>query len=119
MAELEQLASLGTVWSYNNAGFSVAGRIIEVVTGQPFHVALQELVLDPLGLTNAYLNPTDVMPHRFATGHQDGDDGPEIAFPSLSRCEAPMGGLITNVSALLKYAEFHLGMEQAWTGPAY
>ena len=26
----------GTLWSYDNASFSVAGRTVEVVTGEPF-----------------------------------------------------------------------------------
>ena len=30
---LPQLAPPGTVWSYNNAGFTLAGRVIEVVSG--------------------------------------------------------------------------------------
>jgi len=34
MKDLPQLASPGEVWSYNNAGFSVAGRVIEAVTGR-------------------------------------------------------------------------------------
>ncbi len=34
MAELEQLAPIGTVWSYNNSGFCLAGYVIETVTGK-------------------------------------------------------------------------------------
>lgn len=110
MVALEQLAPLGTVWSYNNAGFSVAGYVIEKVTGQPFHQALAELVLEPLAMKMAFLNPTDAMPHRFATGHQDGPDGPELAQPwPLARASQAKGGLITHVKDLLRYAQFHLG----------
>src|SRR5262249_4808883 len=36
MADLPQLTPLGKVWSYNNAGFSLAGRVIEAVAGAPF-----------------------------------------------------------------------------------
>ena len=55
MAELPQLAPVGSVYSYNNAGFAVAGRIIELVTGQTFEAALQELVLGPLGLEWSFI----------------------------------------------------------------
>ena len=47
MEQLPQLTPLGTVWSYNNAGFYLAGRVIEVVTGKPFESAMQELIFDP------------------------------------------------------------------------
>ena len=36
MADLEQLAPMGEVWSYNNAGFYLAGHLIEVVTGKSY-----------------------------------------------------------------------------------
>ena len=39
--ELPQLAPPGTIWSYNNAGFTIAGRVIEAVTGQRIHEALR------------------------------------------------------------------------------
>ncbi len=76
MAELPQLAPLGSHWSYNNAGFTVAGHILERVTGQPFEIALLELVLGPLGLEQTFLDPADAMTRRFAVGHQAGDAGP-------------------------------------------
>lgn len=117
MAELPQLAPLNSHWSYNNAGFSVAGRIIEVVTGQPFQSALAKLVLEPLGLEHATLDPGEVMTRRFAVGHWKGDDGPVVARPwSLSRATGPMGGLICHVQDLLRYARFHLGSGLALDG---
>jgi CubicO group peptidase (beta-lactamase class C family) len=117
MADLPQLAPLGSHWSYNNAGFTVAGRIVEVVTGQPFEVALAELVLRPLGLKQPTLDPGEVMTHRFAVGHWRGDNGPLVARPwALSRATGPMGGLICHVQDLLRYARFHLGSGLALDG---
>jgi len=54
MKDLPRLAAPGEVWSYNNAGFVVAGRVIEVVTGQTIHQAFKSLVFDPIGLTRAF-----------------------------------------------------------------
>lgn len=117
MADLPQLAPLGSLWSYNNAGFSVAGRIIEQVTGQTFEAALHELVLAPLGLARSFLVPGDVMTHRFAVGHDEGEDGPEVARPwPLERSSRPMGGLVCDVPDLLHYARFHMGDGQAGDG---
>jgi CubicO group peptidase (beta-lactamase class C family) len=110
MAELPQLAPLGAHWSYNNSGFAVAGRILELVTGMPFEEALAELVLTPLGLEQTYLDPGEVMTRRFAVGHSGGDDGPQVARPwVLGRSIYPMGGLVCHVLDLLRYARFHLG----------
>jgi CubicO group peptidase (beta-lactamase class C family) len=69
MAQLPQLTLLGTVCSYNNAGFSLAGRVIEAVTGKTCEAALKDLVLRPLGLKRSYLFPAHVMLHGFAVGH--------------------------------------------------
>jgi CubicO group peptidase (beta-lactamase class C family) len=95
MSELEQLAPVGTVWSYNNAGFSVAGRIIEVVTGQTYEAALKELVLEPLGLGHCFLGPGEVITRRFAVGHRDGTEGAQVARPwPLPRGVYPAGGIV-------------------------
>ena len=57
MATLEQTGKPGEMWGYNNAGFYAAGRVIEVITGQPFEKALKAGVLDPLGLESRVLFP--------------------------------------------------------------
>ncbi len=110
MASLDQLAPLGTVWSYNNSGFSLAGYIIETVTGRSYQAALKELVLGPLDLNHSYFDPGDVMTHRFVVGHNAGDEGAEVARPwPLPRAAYPSGGITCDVRDLLRYARFHLG----------
>ena len=69
MADLPQLTPLGTILSYNNAAFSLAGRVIEALTGKTYEAALKELVLEPLGLKHSFLFPADSMTHSFAVGH--------------------------------------------------
>jgi hypothetical protein len=39
ITDLMQVAPPGAAWSYNNAGFSIAGRVIEAVTGTPINRA--------------------------------------------------------------------------------
>ena len=53
MKQLPQLTPPGQVLAYNNAAIVVAGGIIETLTGKPYETALQELVLDPLGLKHS------------------------------------------------------------------
>jgi CubicO group peptidase (beta-lactamase class C family) len=110
MAEQAQLAPRGQYWSYNNAGFALLGRIIEVVTGEAYATVLKREVLDLLGLCEAFLAPTDVMTRRYAAGHAVKGESAEVLRPwHLSRATEPMGGLITDVHNLLRYARFHLG----------
>ncbi|MFN2116348.1 MAG: serine hydrolase domain-containing protein [Candidatus Promineifilaceae bacterium] len=113
MVDLEQLAPLGEVWSYNNAGFHVLGLIIEMVSGKSFQELLRETVLDPLGLQNTFLDPGDVITYRFATGHSDG----KVARPwPLPRAAYPVGGIVCDVYDLLAYARFHMGEGTAPNG---
>ena len=106
MFELEQLAPLGKVWSYNNAGFSLAGRIVEVVTQKTYQEALKEMILEPLGLQNTFFDPGDLITYRFAVGHNGG----EVARPwPLPHSAYPAGGITCSIHDLLTYAKFHLG----------
>lgn len=110
LKDVEQIAPLRTVWSYNNAGFVVAGRIIEVVTGTPYDTALQELVTGPLGLTDTYITAADVMTLRFAVGHIVSPTGLQVARPyPIARYAHAAGGVISSARDLLAYARFHMG----------
>ena len=75
MAQLRQLTPPGFVVSYNNASLSLAGRIIEKVTGKVYERAMKELVLDPVGLNDTLFFANDVMTRRFVVGHRREDDG--------------------------------------------
>ena len=41
--------------SYNNAGFSLAGRIIEAVTAKTYEATVQELLFAPAGSNHSLL----------------------------------------------------------------
>ena len=110
MATLPQIAPLGAVYSYNNASFVVAGRVIEVVTGKTYEQALTEMLLDPLGLEQCFIEPDDVMTHRYAVGHAPSPSGAQVLRPwPLYRAANSAGALTCSVRAMLRYAEFHLG----------
>jgi len=110
MAAVPQLTPLGEIWSYNNAGFYIAGRVIEAVAGKPYETAVRELVLDPLGLARTYFFPEEVMTHSFAVGHNVVDDRARVATPwNLPRTANPAGGLTSSAGDQLRYARFHMG----------
>lgn len=110
MALLPQETPLGTVWAYNNAGFSLAGRAMEVVTGKPFETIIQELILTPLGMTHTFFTPEDVMTHRFAVGHSTIKGEARVARPwPVTRAARPAGGVVSCIDDMLRYARFHMG----------
>ncbi|HYW23372.1 MAG TPA: serine hydrolase [Terriglobales bacterium] len=110
MAELDQVSRPGTIASYNNAALSLAGRVVERVTGLPYETALRELVLDPLGMEQSSLVPADVMSRRFAAGHTQVDGTVRVARPwRLPRAANAAGGLASSAADQLRYARFHLG----------
>lgn len=110
LADLPQVTPLGEVWSYNNAGFYVAGRVVEVVTRKIFEDAMRELVLEPLGLAMTFFSADDVMTHRFSVGHHGAGDEITVARPwRRGRSVSPAGGLVWTSSDLLRYARFHTG----------
>jgi CubicO group peptidase (beta-lactamase class C family) len=109
--KLPQVTPLGGPWSYNNAGFNLAGRIIEVLTDKPYESAAQELILDPLGLKMTFFFPSDLMiTHRFAVGHQKIGRRVKVARPwAIGRAGNCVGGVVSTVRDLLTYARFQMG----------
>ncbi len=110
MATLAQDAPLGELFSYNNAGFYLVGRVIERVVKTSFERAMQEWIFDPLGLEEAYFFAEDVITKSFAVGHETVQDQAVVAVPwALARTAHPAGGIITNTRELLRYARFQMG----------
>ena len=115
LAELKMIAAPGTRASYSQAGYNLAGRIVEKVTGLTFEKAVASLVLEPLGLLHTFFDVDDVMVRRFAVGYNRNEDGvlqvaqPWKAYRAGARANNPGGGIVSSVSDLLRWARFHLG----------
>ena len=115
MANLPQVVPLDSIFTYNNSGFYIAGRVLEVAGGAPFDQLVAERVLRPLELERTFFLPEDVMTHRFAVGHYESEEGTSVARPwALPLAASPAGGLISTVGDLLEYARFHLGGDPPW-----
>jgi CubicO group peptidase (beta-lactamase class C family) len=120
IAKLPQIQPLGTIWSYNNTGFNVASRIIEIVKKKPYEQAAQEMLFDPIGLKMSFFYPSDVLlTHRFVVGHQKVRGKVQVARPwAIGRAGNGVGGVVSTVRDLLKYARFHMsnGKKKVITG---
>jgi CubicO group peptidase (beta-lactamase class C family) len=110
LVSVPQLTPLGEIWSYNNAGFYLAGRVIEVVAQTTYEQAVQELLLDPLEMKNTFFFPEDVMTRRFAVGHHRSDEGPPpVARPwPIGRAHHAAGALASSVRELVRWGRFHM-----------
>ncbi|MGI8657847.1 MAG: serine hydrolase domain-containing protein [Candidatus Limnocylindria bacterium] len=110
MAELRQITPPGSVVSYNNAALSLAGRVIEKVTGQTYEHAITDLLLDPIGLHDTLFFPNEIMTRRFVVGHRQEADGTlRVLRPwAMARAGNPMGGLSATAPDQVRWARFHL-----------
>ena len=86
--------------SYCNTGFSLLGRVIEVVTGEVWDSAVRVRLFEPLGLTHTATLPEEVLRYRAAMGHIE-PPGHELHTASvwgLPRTAGPAGGICATSS---------------------
>lgn len=110
LSDKGQLFEPGKYFSYNNAGFVLAGRIIEVVTGEGFSDAMRHRLFAPLGLERSMFTAKEAILHRMAIGHYPGEGGyvPTKRF-LLPECLGPAGTtFITTVQDTLTFVQTHL-----------
>jgi CubicO group peptidase (beta-lactamase class C family) len=82
----------GDVEAYSNYGFTLAGYIVERVSGQPFVSYIQRHILDPLGMKHSTFRqplPDDLAP-LMAKAYRRSDTPPLMDFETIP---APAGAL--------------------------
>lgn len=104
-SRLQRLTAPGVVFSYGNAGFSIAGRLIERSTGLTWDEAMRELLLEPLALEHTFTLPREAPLHRAAVGHVAAR--PAAGWP-MTRAAGPAGGMFASASDLVRFARMHL-----------
>lgn len=110
LADVPQIFEPGEMFSYNNAGYSVLGRIVEVVRGEPFDRCMRDHLFTPLGMTHAANDPYEAILHRAAVGHLGGRPAPVWA---MARSNAPAGSMLAMTPRdLLAFARAHLADER-------
>ncbi|WP_217181792.1 serine hydrolase [Streptomyces sp. AC495_CC817] len=112
IADAPQLFAPGERFSYNNAGYVVLGRIIEVLRGTSFDQALRTHLAQPLGLTHVATTAAEAIMFRAALGHIPAEQGDEpVPAPvwSLVRSNAPAGSMLAMTARdLLGFARMHM-----------
>ncbi|WP_427766837.1 serine hydrolase domain-containing protein [Streptomyces sp. DSM 41931] len=100
----------GTGFSYSNAGYVVAGRILSEVTGMTWQEAVTALVLEPLGIVPAFLG--DTAPSRPLAGGHALNTATGLVRPAhqnLAPVEAPAGALLASAEDLVTLGRALIG----------
>jgi CubicO group peptidase (beta-lactamase class C family) len=110
-ADLPQIAPPGLIWSYSNSGYSILGRIVEVLHGKTFEEALKERIFEPLSLEHTVSFADEAIVHPVSVGH-DPDEEKQLAVSSpwgLARAFGPMGAaVIASAGDVLRFVQPHL-----------
>ncbi|MES9559181.1 MULTISPECIES: serine hydrolase [unclassified Streptomyces] len=98
---------LGATMSYCNAGYTLLGRVLEVVTGVQWDELMRERLYRPLGLTHTATLPEEVLRFRAAIGHLG---SPPVQAPmwGLMRSAGPAGLICSTPREVLEFARLHL-----------
>ncbi len=108
----------GTKWEYGNGGFEVAGRIIEVVSGETLELFMQTRLFEPLGMSETTFWPSEAQVQRLATPYAPSPDASglaEAALPftsplsEMSGSPSPGGGLFSTAHDLFAFGRLIAG----------
>lgn len=103
----------GTQWAYSgSAGPEVLGRIVEIVSGQPYDEYLRTRLFEPLGMKDTFFYPPDDRRPRLVTLYQKSPNGLQKAanqdgFSSKTYFGAG-GGLMSTAEDYLQFAQMLL-----------
>ena len=110
------MAQPGTRYSYSGAGFQVAGRIAEIVTGKTFDTLVQERLANPLGLTSTtfeikqeYLPLMETIYIPSLTSDWEVAARPRDMWDTFARMKLVVveGGLISTTHDYLTFLQMH------------
>jgi CubicO group peptidase (beta-lactamase class C family) len=95
------------LWSYSNAGYVLAGEACAAAASSSFSDAVQQLLLDPLGLEQTgFQEPPGAAPGHVQEGATGQRPAPGAIYPESRR---PAGGLWSTAGDLLRFAAHQLG----------
>ncbi|MCR3749821.1 serine hydrolase domain-containing protein [Lentzea californiensis] len=107
MAEARQEAPPGEFYTYCNSGFTLLGRIVEMLRGKPFRTVLRERLIERLGLRAAAASHAEYAAQTLATGHVGKELKP--AGKLMAEGDAPAGTVLAmSARDLLDFVRMHL-----------
>lgn len=114
LAKSELAFEPGSKWQYG-PGLSVAGRVVEVVSGKPFDQFLAERILEPLEMKQTTFHPTEDQLEQLALLYQPTADKKDIERGTHWLYEVtadtspnPSGGLYSTAGDLVRFYQMVL-----------
>ncbi|HEY7336102.1 MAG TPA: serine hydrolase domain-containing protein [Bryobacteraceae bacterium] len=98
----------GSRWSYSpSAGFDTLGRIVEIVSGEPFDRFLRDRIFDPLEMKDTTFYPVESQAPRVATRYQKTANGltKQETNPPSSVYFSGAGGLSSTAEDYEQFAQ--------------
>jgi CubicO group peptidase (beta-lactamase class C family) len=112
LAEVPQLFAPGEQFSYNNAGYCVLGRLVEVLREKQYDECLREHLVAPLGLTHTAPSVYEAIMFRAAMGHVEQEPGTgqqPAPIWAMARSNSPAGSMLAmRPRDLVTFARMHL-----------
>jgi CubicO group peptidase (beta-lactamase class C family) len=102
----------GTSWNYSNIGIDILGRIVEIVSHQPFDQFLKDRLFDPLAMSDTGFVLPPEKRARMATLYNFSNGKPErieAQWGNAAAIPSPAGGLISTASDMLRFNEMMRG----------
>lgn len=90
-----------TMYKYSNIGFSVLGRVIEVVENKTFSKAMFEGVLQPLAMQYSTFELTPPINELYSKGYRNGKEVERTPLRDL-----PAGSMLSNVEDMGRFIQF-------------
>jgi CubicO group peptidase (beta-lactamase class C family) len=97
----------GTVSAYSNYGASLAGYIVERVSGRPFNQYVDENIFKPLGMAHSTFDQPlpNSLAARLSKGYRAASDGPK---PFEAVGPAPAGSLTSSATDMARFMTANL-----------
>ena len=91
----------GSQWRYGGSGMITAGRLIEVVSGQPYDQFLHDHIFLPLGMKDTFFFPSKDVEDRIAVTYERAENGELIPIKKSQKkwnFPLPSGGLYSTAA---------------------
>jgi CubicO group peptidase (beta-lactamase class C family) len=96
-------------WQYNNLIYMAAGYLIEVVAGQTWEEAVQERLLDPLGMTNTNLWVAELQKSDDRSLPYSEEDGNIVEVPYRPiEIIGPAGSINSCIADMSRWLQLHV-----------
>lgn len=112
--KVKLISPVGSKFKYSGGGITVSQKVVEEVTGLPYHKAAKKILIEPLGLKRtSFENPLPSHWKNIAKAHNE--SGEEVALPRgyQTMPEVAASGLWTSPSDLAQIlTEFYTSLEK-------